>query len=103
MGHTADLSVPLFCRNEQQPIGVVVVFLKDNAVINTGPSEGDVLHFTEKVQCPDNENALPLVIHVPAETITGHDRKLDARLIVISPEGASLEESKQFKVVFPKK
>lgn len=101
--HTADVSVPIFCRNEQQPVSVVVVFLKDNGVIKTGTSEGDVLHFTEKVQCADNENSMPLVVHVPAETITGHDRKLDARLIVVSSEGTTLEESKQFKVVFPKK
>lgn len=100
---TADVSVPLFCRNEQQPVSVVVVFLKDNAVIKTGASDGDVLHFSEKVQCPDNENSMPLVVHVPADTITGHDRKLDARLIVVSPEGTTLEESKQFKVAFPKK
>jgi hypothetical protein len=100
---TADISIPLFCRNEPEPVSVVVVFLKDKAVIKTGALEGDVLHFNEKVQCPDNESSIPLLVHIPAQTIAGHDHKLDAQLIIVSPEGTTLEESKQFQVKFPKK
>jgi hypothetical protein len=101
--HTADVFVPLFCRNEPQPIRLVTVFLKDGRVIKTGTAEADVLQFSQSAECPAQEASLPLRLHIPLETASGHDRKMDARLAVVGLDGTALEISKQFKVVFPKK
>jgi hypothetical protein len=101
--HTADVFVPLYCRNEKGPVRLVTVFLKDGRVIKTGSQETDLLQFTENVECPAQETSLPLRVHIPQDTAIGHERKMDARLVVIAPDGETLEISKQFKVVFPKK
>jgi Zn-dependent protease with chaperone function len=100
--HAAEISVPLFCRNEPGPVNLNVVFFKNNHPIKTGSTQADVLHYTTSVQCPQQEAATPVVIHVPSDTITGKDRKLDARLTITHAEGNLLEASKPFKIVFPK-
>jgi hypothetical protein len=101
--HTADVFVPLFCRNERQPVRLVTVFLKDGRVIKTGAADADILQFSQSVECPAQETSLPLRVHIPLETASGHDRKMDARLAVLASDGSALEISKQFKVTFPKK
>ena len=73
--HAADLVVPLFCRNEPKPVNVIVVFLKNNQPMKAGTENGDVLRYWEAVQCPDEDSAAPVVLHVPASTVTGKDRK----------------------------
>ena len=100
--HAADISIPLFCRNGPNPVNLNVVFFKNNQPIKTGPAQSDMLHYSTTVQCPQQDGAIPVVIHVPSGTITGKDRKLDARLAITDAEGDLLEVSKQFKISFPK-
>lgn len=102
IAHEADVAVPLTCRNEPQPVTLLFLFYKDGQVIKTGPSAKDVLHFSQEMKCPDDPGSLGVRVPIPASTVAGYDRKMDAQLAVLSPDGTALETSKRFKVVFPK-
>ena len=100
--HEADVAVPLTCRNEPQPVTLLFVFFKNGQVIKTGPSDKDMLHFSENISCPEDAGSLGVRVQIPASTISGYDRKLDAQLVVVTSDGTALETSKRFKIVFPK-
>lgn len=99
--HQADVSTQLSCRNEPQPVTLLFVFFKDGQAIKTGSSDKDLLTFSTEMKCPE-EGSLPTTVPIPASTIQGHDRKLEAQLAVIAADGTALEESKRFKIAFPK-
>jgi hypothetical protein len=69
VGHAADISVPLFCRNEPSPVNFNAVFFRDHQSVKTGPAESDVLHYSLAAPCPQQESAIPVVLHIPSAAI----------------------------------
>jgi len=102
--HTADISIPLSCRHQADPVYVEVVFLNNGTPIKTGDGQGDVLHYEQRTQCPDADGVgAPTVLHLTAAELSPPERKLDAAIFVLGADRKPLEASKTVKVVFPKK
>jgi hypothetical protein len=103
---TADLSLPIYCRNAIDSLQFVIGFRKDNRSIQAVDAEhrndrGEMV-FRQDFQCSEKTEAAPIVVQLPATLVSKDDRKLKAFVSVYSPEGAFLEEFKPVDVHFPK-
>lgn len=103
---TADLSLPIYCRNAIEPLKFVIGFHKDNRPIQAIDAEhrndrGEMV-FSQDFQCSEKTEAVPIVVQLPATLVSKDDRKIKALVAVYSAEGAFLEEFKPFDVHFPK-
>jgi hypothetical protein len=103
---TADLSLPIYCRNANEPLQFVIGFRKDNRSIQAMDPEhrndGAEMVFRQDFQCSEKTEAVPIVAQLPATLVSKDNRKLKAFVSVYSHEGAFLEEFKPFDVHFPK-
>jgi hypothetical protein len=103
---TADLELPIYCRNTREPLSLVVRFSKGNQQIQSESGEyrdstGN-LEFRQQVTCTDKENASALDVHVPASLVSEKNRKTKAQVEVLSPVGEVLARFNSFEVDFPR-
>jgi hypothetical protein len=102
---TADVSVPLYCRNSEAPIDLVLTFQKDKRpVMAADPELADkagslVIH--DKLKCSEKNEAGATMVRVPATAVSEHDRSTTAAAYVVS-DGQVIAGSKMFDVHFPK-
>ena len=97
--------LPLYCRNTQEPVDLILVFQKDGHPVHSAePAFADkagnlVAH--EKVNCPEKDEAGPTMVRVPATVVDEHDRSTVAAAYVTN-NGQVIAGSKTFEVHFPK-
>jgi len=103
---TADLTLPIYCRNATEPLQLVIQFLKNKqllqAIDDQHRNERGVLIFQQGFDCSEKTEASPVVVHLPATLVSKDDRKLKALVYVYSQDGHFLEEFNPFDVHFPK-
>ncbi len=103
---TADLTLPIYCRNAKEPLQFVIVFRKDKrllqAVDDQHRNERGELVFRQDFDCSEKTEATPIVLHLPATLVSKDDRKSEALVYVYSKDGDFLEEFKPLHVHFPK-
>lgn len=102
---TADISLPMFCRNSDEPVDVVLMFQKDKHPVRAAdPAFEDKdgnLFYREKADCLEKNETSALAIHLPAGAVAEHDRSLKAQTF-IADHGQLIASSKLFDIHFPK-
>ncbi len=103
---TADLTLPIYCRNAAEPLQFVILFRKDKrllqAVDDQHRNDRGELVFRQEFDCSEKTEAAPIVVHLPATLVSKDNRKAEALVYVYSKDGDFLEEFKPFDVHFPK-
>jgi peptidase M48-like protein len=103
---TADLTLPIYCRNATEALQFVILFRKDKRPIQAADdqhrNERGELVFRQDFDCSEKTEASPVVLHLPAGLVSKDDRKAEALVYVYSKDGDFLEEYKPFAVHFPK-
>jgi hypothetical protein len=103
---TADLTLPIYCRNATEPLQFVILFRKDKrliqAVDDQHRNERGELVFRQDFDCSEKTEASPIVLHLPATLVPKDNRKLETLVYVYSKDGDFLEEFKPFDLHFPK-
>ena len=104
---TADIDLPLYCRNSSGPVTIVMHFIKGNRELPALSEEyrdaSGNLEFQQKAECFDKDDAAPVVIHLPATLVPVQSRKVQALVSVFDSRGELLERFKAFDVRFPKR
>ena len=103
---TADLTLPIYCRNATEPLQFVILFRKDKHPIQTVDDQhrndrGELV-YRQDFDCSEKTEASPVVVHLPATLVSKDDRKLEALVYAYSKDGTFLEEFKSLEVQFPK-
>lgn len=103
---TADLALPIYCRNASTPLKFLINFRKDRrpvqALDEQHRNDRGELVFRQDFACSERTEATPVVVRLPATLVSKHERKVEALVYVYSGEGFFLEEYKPFEVRFPK-
>ena len=102
---TADISLPMYCRNAEGPVYLAVVFQKDNHPVKAADSsfsddQGNFIVRT-KADCLEKSEMAPTVLHVPAGAVSEKDRSLKAEAFA-SDNGQLIANTKLFDVHIPK-
>jgi hypothetical protein len=104
---TADLMLPIYCRNATEPLQFVILFHKDKqavrAIDEEHSSDHGKLTYRQTFNCSEKTEAQPLVVHLPATLVANSDRKLEATAYVFSATGEFVEQYRAISVHFPKK
>jgi hypothetical protein len=102
---TADIMIPMYCRNSDEPVDLAITFRKDNHSVKAAdPKFADKdgnFDVVDKADCLGKNETAPVTLHIPATAIAGKDRSLKAEVFV-SSNGELIASSKQFDVHFPK-
>jgi hypothetical protein len=103
---TADLTLPIYCRNANAPLKLLINFRKEKRPIQTLDEQhrndrGELI-FRQDFECSEKTEAEPIVVRLPATLVSKDERKVEALVYVYSGEGVFLEEYKPFDVRFPK-
>ena len=103
---TADLTLPVYCRNATEPLQFVILFRKDKRLLQSVDEQhrddrGELV-FRQEFECSEKTEAVPIVVHLPATLVSKDDRKAQAIVYVYSKDGDFLEEFKPFDIHFPK-
>jgi hypothetical protein len=101
---TADLTIPIYCRNSSDLMTVAIHFLHDGRPVSlseTGES-GAKTDYRQAYACSDKDDATPFSVHLPATLVGKDDRKVKAEADITNGDGAVLERVKPFDVHFPK-
>ena len=103
---SADLTLPVYCRNAASPLKFVINFHKDKHLIQALDEQyrndrGELV-FRQTFECSEKTEATPIVVHLPATLVSKDERKVRALVYVYSGDGVFLEEFKPFDVHFPK-
>jgi hypothetical protein len=103
---TADLMLPIYCRNASEPLQLVINFRKDKHPIQAldeqfRNDQGELV-VRQDFECSEKTEATPVVVHLPATLVSKEERKAKALVHVYSSSGAFVEEFKPFEVHFPK-
>lgn len=103
---TADLTLPIHCRNATTPLHFVINFRKDKRAVQAldeqHRNDRGELVFRQDFECSEKTEATPTIVHLPATLVSKDKRKVEALVYVYSGEGTFLEEFKPFDVHFPK-
>lgn len=103
---TADLTLPIYCRNAVEPLQLIILFQKDKHLIQAADQEHRTekgeLAFRQEFECSEKTEAVPIIVHLPATLVSKDDRKPQALAYVYSKDGEFLDEFKPFDVHFPK-
>jgi hypothetical protein len=103
---TADLNLPIYCRNATEPLQFVILFRKDKRLLQAADdqhrNERGELVFRQDFDCSEKTEATPTVVHLPATLVSKDNRKAEAIVYVYSKDGDFLEEFKPLDVHFPK-
>jgi|SRR5579863_1459484 len=102
---TADIRLPMYCRNSDRPVDLVLVFQKDGHPVKATSSdfadkEGN-LAVHDKADCLGKNETTPITLHVPATAVSGDNRKLKAEAFV-GYSGEVIGGTKAFDVHLPK-
>ncbi|MGH9500599.1 MAG: M48 family metallopeptidase [Terriglobales bacterium] len=102
---TADISLPMYCRNSDQPVELVVVFQKGGHPVKAanadyGDKDGN-LAIHDKADCLEKTETTPITLHIPANAVSGSDRKLKGKAFIANG-GEMIGATKAFDVHFPK-
>ena len=101
---SADVTVPMYCRNSDQPVDVMLAFEKDNHPVKSADrqfsNEEGNLTFHEQVDCREKEETTSVLLHIPASAVSAHDRSLKATAYIGS-KGSLIASSKVFDIRFP--
>jgi len=102
---TADVSVPVSCRNATEPVNVVLMFEKDSHPVQANDErfadkDGNLV-FSQKADCSEKDSPAPISVEVPDTAVSNHDRSVKATVIVIA-DGGVIASSKAVNVQFPK-
>jgi len=105
-GKSADLSVPLYCRNADGPVTLFVSFTHKNLPVSSGSevyrdSMGNLL-VREQIDCPESDDAPAVLISIPSTALAARQRKLKGHITVLGPNGEPIAASQSFDVRFPK-
>jgi len=101
---TADLTIPIYCRNSSELMTVAMRFLHDGRpvpLLATDESRSTT-DYRQTYECSDKDDATPFSVHLPATLVGKDDRKVKAEADITDSEGAVLERVRQFDVHFPK-
>src|SRR5882762_8069740 len=103
---TADLTLPVYCRNATNALKFVMNFHKDKRPIQALDEQyrndrGELV-FRQDFECSEKTEAAPVVVLLPATLVSKDERKVKALVYVYSGDGVFLEEFKPFDVHFPK-
>ncbi len=103
---TADLTLPIYCRNASAPLQFLINFRKDKhpiqALDQQHRNDRGELVFRQDFECSEKTEATPIVVRLPATLVSKDERKVQALVYVYSRDGVFLEEYKPFDVHFPK-
>ena len=101
---TADVTFPFYCRNSESPIDIVIAFRKDNHPVKASDPQftdkSGNFAFHDKVACLEKNENSPVVLQVPAEAVSGHDRNLKA-VAYVECNDEPIAGSKEFDIHFP--
>ena len=103
---TAEVAVPLYCRNTVEPLTLVLHLTRKNQrVPSSAPafsnSNGN-LEIRQSSPCLDKDSAAPALLGVPGTALDGKARKVKGQIAVVGPNGSVLEMSKGFDLRVPK-
>jgi hypothetical protein len=102
---TADISLPMYCRNSDEPVDLMLAFQKDNHPVRAAdPQFADKdgnLAFHEKADCLQKNDTTPILLHLPSTAVSEKDHSITAAGFIAS-NGALIAETKTFNVRFPK-
>jgi hypothetical protein len=103
---TADLSLPIYCRNATELLQLAILFRKDGRMVQASDQEhrtdkGELI-FKQQFECSEKTEATPIVVHLPATLVSKENRKVQANVFVYSMEGKFVEEFKSIDVHLPK-
>jgi hypothetical protein len=103
---TADLSLPVYCRNATEHLQLLILFEKDKHFVQANDDqyrdEKGNLVFKQDFECSEKTEATPIIVHLPATMLSRDNRKVEALVYVHTARGEFLEEFKRFSVHFPK-
>lgn len=103
---TADLTLPIYCRNASAPLQFLINFRKNKhpiqALDEQHRNDRGELIFRQDFECSEKTEATPIVVRLPATLVPKDKRKIEAVVYVYSDHGVFLEEYKPFEVHFPK-
>jgi len=103
---TADLTLPIYCRNATEPLQFTILFRKDKvpvkAIDDEHRNDRGELTYRQNFDCSEKSEAQPVVVHLPATIVAKNDRKLEATTYVFSGAGQFIEEYRPVSVHFPK-
>jgi hypothetical protein len=102
---TANVTLPMYCRNSDEPVDLIMVFQKDNHPVKAAdPQFADKdgnLAVHEKADCLQKNESTPISLHLPSTAVSDKDRSITAAAFIGS-NGALIAETKSFGVHFPK-
>jgi hypothetical protein len=103
---TADLTLPIYCRNATEPLQFIILFRKDKvpvkAIDEEHRNERGELTYRQNFECSEKSDAQPFVVHLPATLVAKNDRKIEATTYVFSGAGQFVEQCKPVSIHFPK-
>jgi hypothetical protein len=103
---TADLTLPVYCRNATELAQVLIWFEKDHKLLkSTSPDFSDTkgdLMFQQKFECSEKSEATPVIVHLPATLVPKDSRKVEAHVEAFSEKGEFLAEFRPVTIHFPK-
>ena len=71
---TADLTLPIYCRNATEPLQFVINFRKDKRPIHAlderYQNEREELVFRQDFECSEKTEATPIAVHLPATLVS---------------------------------
>ncbi|MGH9581039.1 MAG: M48 family metallopeptidase [Terriglobales bacterium] len=85
---SADIQVPLRCRNATQPVTLRVR-------LSGSPGSDEI---RQQIACPDGTAAPPVTLAVPPASVTGKLTRLKAQVEVLAPGGEVIAQSGWFSV-----
>ena len=67
---TADLTLPIYCRNATEPVQLIILFQKDKHLIQSADQEhraekGELV-FKQGFECTEKTESIPVIIHLLA-------------------------------------
>jgi Zn-dependent protease with chaperone function len=102
---TANVTLPMYCRNSDEPVDLMLVFQKDNHPVKAAdPQFADKdgnLAVHEKADCLQKNESTPVLLHLPSTAVSDKDRSITAAAFIGS-DGGLIAETKSFGVHFPK-
>ena len=101
----ADIFLPMYCRNSDEPVDIMLAFRKDGHPVKAADpqfadKEGN-LAVHEKDDCLQKNETIPISLHLPSAAVSDRDRSITAAAFIAS-NGALIAETKAFGVHFPK-
>jgi hypothetical protein len=102
--HTADVVLPAYCRNSDEPIDLLVVFRKNRRPVPAAnPEFADKdgnLAFRDKADCLEKNETTSIRLSIPASAVTSQDRSIKGK-VYVGNQGELLAASNEFDVHFP--